>query len=260
MICNRRTALRAAGGMASLLLPILGVEGAMAQTATLSSMVLISKRLDVSTQQFRDWYIQHHAPDFLSFARPYLIRYGQDFVEKSRTGVADFDCITEFGYRNHEALMQLMKILERPEAKAKLASHPRPGSKPGPHEDHGGNRTFSTDEMLIAGRRRGYDLAGTRKQAVLLKRKGDPSPGAFIGATARFAAAGAAKAQDAALRVVLDLAVPEAGRPAPLFDAVMMIWPKDNADPASLFPSPPDEMEVADIVDLICYETVLSAA
>ncbi len=242
-----------------MLLPGLGAERAMAQTATLSSMVFISKRLDASTPDYRDWYIQHHAPDFLSFARPYLTRYAQDFVDRSRMGGADFDCITEFGYRSREALMQLLKILETPAAKAKLASHPRPGSKPGPHEDHGGSRTFSTDEMLIFGRRRGYDLPGTRKQALLLRRKGDPSPGAFTGAAARFAAAGAAKAQDAAIRVSLDLAVPEPGRPAPLFDAVMLIWPKNDADPASLFPPPPDEMEVADIVDLVCYETVLAA-
>ena len=260
MICNRRTALRATGRLAALMLPGLMMERAMAQTATLSSMVFISKRLDASTQEYRDWYIQHHAPDFLSFARPYLTRYGQDFVEKSRTGVADFDCISEFGYRSREALMQLMQILNMPDAKAKLASHPRPGSKPGPHEDHGGSRTFSTDETLIAGRRRTFDPPGTRKQAILLRRKADhPSPSAFISAAARYAAAGATKVSDTALRVSLDLAVPEPGRPAPLFDAVIFIWPKQDADPASAFTALPDEMEVADIVDLVCYETPLSA-
>jgi hypothetical protein len=220
-------------------------------------MVFISKRLDATTAEYRNWYIQHHAPDFLSFARPYLVRYTQDFVDKARMGAADFDCITEFRYRSREALAELMRVLDTPEAKATLASHPRPGSKPGPHEDHGGSRTFSTDERLLAGPARVYDRPGTRKQAVLLRRKGTASPAGFADAAAKF---GSTIAAGPTARVALDLAVPEVGRPTPLYDAVIQIWPRKGADPAASLGAPPDGIEIADIVDLLSYESQLGAA
>ena len=124
--------------------------------ATLATLVFISKRLDASTADYRKWYIEHHAPDFLSFAKPYLTRYTQDFVEKGAMGEVDFDCISEFNYRSRESLDALLKLTASPEATRTLASHPKVGSQPGPHEDHGGPRTFSVDERLLAGLPRGY--------------------------------------------------------------------------------------------------------
>ena len=96
---NRRTLLQSTVAGAGLL--ALG-RAARAQTATQTSMVFISKRLDASTADYRKWYIEHHAPDFMTYAKPYIYRYTQDFVDKGHMGEVDFDCITEFGYRSHD--------------------------------------------------------------------------------------------------------------------------------------------------------------
>ena len=223
-----------------------------AQRATLSTLVFISKRLDASTADYRKWYIEHHAPDFLSFGRPYLTRYTQDFVEKAHMGDVDFDCISEFQYRSLEALDALMKLTASPEARRALAAHPKIGSKPGPHEDHGGPRTFSVDERLLAGPPRPYDPSGTRKQALLIRRKGAATQAAFAEAATRFGSAIARHAD----RVVLDLAVAEADRPAPLFDGVIQIWPKGAGQ---LPGDAPAEIEVVNVLDLLSYESDLGA-
>jgi hypothetical protein len=229
---------------------------ATAQRATLSTLVFISKRLDASTADYRKWYIEHHAPDFLSFAKPYLTRYTQDFVEKAQMGDVDFDCISEFQYHSRESQDALLKLTASPEALRILAAHPKIGSQPGPHEDHGGPRTFSVDERLLAGPPRGYDPPGTRKQAVLLRRKESTTPEAFAGAARHF---GAAVAHTGATRVVLDLAVPEADRPAPLFDAVIQVWPAKGSDGVRATDAAPAEIEVANIIDLLSYESDLGA-
>jgi hypothetical protein len=227
-----------------------------AQRATLATLVFISKRLDASTADYRKWYIEHHAPDFLSFAKPYLTRYTQDFVEKAAMGDVDFDCISEFQYRSRESLDALLKLNAAPEAMRILAAHPKIGSQPGPHEDHGGPRTFSIDERLLAGSPRGYDPPGTRKQAVLLRRKDGATPEAFAAAAQHF---GSAIARRGADRAVLDLAAAEADRPAPLFDAVIMIWPAKGMDRVKSFDNAPGEIAVANIVDLLSYESDLGA-
>jgi hypothetical protein len=256
MLHGRRTMI--GGAMAGLTLVGSGLFAvpAGAQRATLATLVFISKRLDASTEDYRKWYIEHHAPDFLSFAKPYLTRYTQDFVEKGAMGEVDFDCISEFNYRSRESLDALLKLTASPEAMRILASHPKVGSQPGPHEDHGGSRTFSVDERLLAGPPRAYDPPGTRKQAVLLRRKGSATPDAFAAATQRF---GSAIARNGATRVVLDLAVPEADRPAPLFDAVIQVWPAKGSDGVKATDSAPAEIEVANIVDLLSYESDLGA-
>ena len=107
---SRRTVLLgSAAGLAALGTGLFAVP-ADAQRAALSTLVFISKRLDASTADYRKWYIEHHAPDFLSYARPYLSRYTQDFVEKAHMGDVDFDCISEFQYSSLEALDALQKI------------------------------------------------------------------------------------------------------------------------------------------------------
>jgi hypothetical protein len=253
---SRRTVMR--GAMAGLGLAGSGLVAmpARAQRATLATLVFISKRLDASTTDYRKWYIEHHAPDFLSFAKPYLTRYTQDFVEKGAMGDVDFDCISEFNYRSRESQDALLKLTASPEALRILASHPKVGTQPGPHEDHGGPRTFSVDERLLAGPPRGYDPPGTRKQAVLLRRKDGAAQDAFAGAAQRF---GSAIAPSGAERVVLDLAVAEADRPAPLFDAVIMIWPAKGMGRVKSLDKVPAEIEVANIVDLLSYESDLGA-
>lgn len=258
MITDRRTMLRqSVTGLTALGLLGNGLLAppAHAQSATLATLVFISKRLDASTADYRQWYIEHHAPDFLSFARPYLRRYTQDFVEKAGKDDVDFDCISEFQYRSAESRDALLKLTATPEAMKILAAHPKVGSQPGPHEDHGGSRTFSVEERVLAGPPRGYDPPGTRKRAILLRDKGSPSPEAFAEA-ARINGMGFGRGAD---RVVLDLAVREPDRPAPLFDAVIQIWPAKGDPAIPLDFLSPVYVEVVNIIDLLSYESNLGA-
>lgn len=249
---SRRTILKgSAAGLAALGTGLLS-RPARAQHATLSTLVFISKRLDASTADYRKWYIEHHAPDFLSFARPYLARYTQDFVEKAHKGDVDFDCISQFQYLSAEARETLQRLVTEPEAKRILAAHPKVGSKPGPHEDHGGARTFSVDERVLAGPARAYDPPATRKQAILIRRKPGATPDAFAAGLMLFGFPIARHAD----RVVLDMAVAEADRPTPLFDAVVQIWPKGQG----LMDIPgdmPEVIEVVNVLDLLSYESDL---
>jgi len=232
---------------------------ALAQTAPLETLVFLSKRLDASAAEFRSWYIEHHAPDFLSFARPYLKRYTQDFVEKSHMGEVDFDCISEFEYRSPESMAALLRVLDTPEAKQTLAAHPRPGSKPGPNEAHDGPRRFGIEERLLSGPPRGYDRPGTLKQAILLRRKGTPAAAVFDRAVGEFGATIARRLGPAADRLALDLALGEEGRPPPLFDAVIQVWPKNGANLTDAAAGAPDAVTVANIVDLLSYESDLGS-
>ena len=250
MRLSRRTVIK--GSAAGLLGSSLLALPAGAQHATLFTLVFISKRLDASTVDYRKWYIEHHAPDFLSFARPYLARYTQDFVEKAHMGDVDFDCISEFEYLNAEARETLQKLVAAPEAQRILAAHPKVGSQPGPHEDHGGPRTFSVGERVLAGPARGYDPPGTRKQAVLLRRKAGTTPDAFATAVMLFGFAIAQQAE----RAVLDLAIAEPDRPAPLVDAVIQIWPKGPGG-VDIPRDMPDAIEVVNVLDLLSYESDL---
>jgi hypothetical protein len=226
---------------------------AYARKATLFTLVFISKRLDASTADYRKWYIEHHAPDFLTFGRPFLKRYTQDFVENAHTSEVDFDCISEFGYRKQGDQEALMTLTATPEAQRALAADPKIGSKPGPHEDHSGSRTFSVTEQLLVGSPRGYDPPGTKKQAILLRDNGSPSPEDFA-LGARSYATGFGRGAE---RVVLNLAVREADRPPPLFDAIIQIWPGKEAYPID-FISPP-YVKMIDTIDLLSYDSNLGA-
>ncbi len=102
MTINRRTVLQHTAAGFTLMSGVFGsafrASSAKAQSATLMAMVFLSKRLDASTEQYRRWYIDYHAPDFLEFGARFLTRYTQDFVEKGHLGPVDFDAISEFGY------------------------------------------------------------------------------------------------------------------------------------------------------------------
>ncbi len=259
MTKSRRTVLRnSVTGLGALTALGGGVftVPAQAQSATLTTIVFISKRLDASTADYRTWYNEHHAPDFLSFAKPYLRRYAQHFVEKAYMGDVDFDVISEFQYRSPASRDALLKLTASPVGAKALAAHPKVGSQPGPHEDHGGSRTFSVDERRLAGPARGYDEPETRTQAILVARNASASPAAFVAAAQHFGAAIAAKG---AKRVIFDLAVPEKDRLAPLFDGVFQIWPAKGTERIDSFGEVPGEIEIANIVDLISYEAKLNA-
>jgi len=250
---NRRVLLQSTVAAAGLM--ALG-SAARAQTATTTSMVFISKRLDASTAAYRKWYIDHHAPDFMIYAKPYIYRYVQDFVEKGHMGEVDFDCITEFGYRSQDLREQLFHAVEDPKNQALIARHPKIGVKPGPNEAHDGPRRFSTDHQLVSGAQRGPDAQGTFKQAALLRIKGGAPRETFNAAVMKYALAIGRANKDTSIRVTADFAVPEPGAMTPLYDAVVQIWPKNKADLSKAFTAGvPPEAELSNIIDMVAYES-----
>ncbi len=230
---------------------------AFAQMATLDSVGYLSRRLDITHAQFREWYINFHAVDFMSFAKPHMIRYTQDYVERVHMGDGSFDVISHFGWRSAEDRATTLKFMGTPEGKAVMALHPRLGTKPGPHEDHSGSRTYSITERLVAGPARAYDPPGTPKQVALLRRK-DATPEMFMRAVNNYAGNLFNKAKGSAERITINVAVPEAGRPAPFHDAQVMVWPKSGTNLASVMQSPTDSIEIAAVISLISYDTDLS--
>lgn len=230
---------------------------ASAQMATLDSVGYLSRRLDITHAAFRDWYIKHHAVDFLSFAKPHMLRYTQDYVERVHMGDGSFDVISHFGWRSAEDRAKVLKFMGTPEGKAVMALHPRLGTKPGPHEDHSGSRTYSITERLVAGPARVYDPSGTPKQVAMVRRT-DTMPESFVRAVSNYAGNIFNKAKGAAERVTINFAVPEPGRPAPFHDAQVMVWPRNGTNLASVMQSPTDGIEIASVISLVSYDTDLS--
>ena len=264
---DRRTILQ--GSLTAAGLALIGAQAA-AQTqnwsapdadvpsATLKSMVFQSKRLDASTADYRKWYIEGHGPDYLSFAAPYLERYSRMFVEKSYRGPVDFDCVSELALPSREAGLANAKALDSAEGRAALARHPKIGTMPGPNEAHNGKHRFSVDERLLSGPPRGYDEQGLRKQLVLIRRKGAADAEAFLHALTNYGSGMARDRKDAIYRLVLNLAVPEPKREAPMYDAAYLIWPNSNANLATAFAAPPPEADIVNIVDVVTYEPDLA--
>jgi hypothetical protein len=226
---------------------------------SLRSLVFQSKRLDATTEEYRKWYIEGHGPDYIAVAGPYLERYSRMFVEKAHMGPVDFDCVSELALRSREAGVQNMKALDSPEWKASLVRHPKPGKVPGPNEAHNGKHRFSVDERLLSGTPRGYDPPGLRKQVVLTRRTQDVDAEAYLHALWKFGSGIARDRKDAVSRLVLDMAVPDPKREAPMYDAVYLIWPAKDADLAPAFAKPPAGVEIVNVVDVVTYEPDLEA-
>jgi len=226
---------------------------------TLRSMVFQSKRLDATTAQYRKWYIEEHGPDYVAVAGPYLERYSRMFVEKAHMEPVDFDCVSELALRSREAGEQNMKALDSPEWKASVAKHPKPGTKPGPNEAHNGKHRFSVDERLLSGQPRGYDPQGLRKQIVLTRRAADLDAEAYLHALWKYGSDIARDRKDEVQRLVLNMAVPDPKREAPMYDAVYLIWPNKDANLAPAFDQPPKGVQIVNVVDVVTYEPDLGA-
>jgi hypothetical protein len=89
----------------------------------------------------KDWYEGVHAPDFVSFAAPYMARYARNWVEEVEAGAApSFNVITEIQYKN-DAAKNRVRELQNSSAGAPLMEHvashfagasnnPRPAAQP----------------------------------------------------------------------------------------------------------------------------------
>jgi hypothetical protein len=205
----------------------------------------INKLPDYTTQSFRDWYEMRHAPDFLSFARPHLMRYARNFVTGSREPNPGIDVISEFGFRSAEAQAEVLRLMTTPAAD-RLKAPPRAIEK---------SLAVAIDERVLLGSPRGYDPAGTRKLAVLLRRQNDLPPemvGAHAGA---LAGAIAKRLGKDATRILLNVALPNQPAP-PAYDGMITIWPAGKAMVPEVIAAPPD-LEIVNVLELECFETDL---
>ncbi len=60
-------------------------------------MLLVSRRPDISREEFRDHYERIHAP-LAAQHLPHLVRYVRNYVIDEFAGPVDCDCVTEFWY------------------------------------------------------------------------------------------------------------------------------------------------------------------
>lgn len=60
-------------------------------------MLLLSRKVGMSFDEFRDYYETRHVPLASSFDTP-LVQYRRNYVVKPTVGSAGYDCITEVWY------------------------------------------------------------------------------------------------------------------------------------------------------------------
>lgn len=216
------------------------------KAASLTLLSFITRLPGQEPAEFFQWYEERHAPDFLGFATPHMARYCRNFVVGA-TSEAGFDVITEFAYKNEADQATVMKLLSEPASDA-LRRGPRGASK---------SVSVSVDETVIAGPARGHDKVPTAKKAVLLKRPDGVAPDAFAAGARDYATALAKSLGGDAIRTVLDLARPD-GAGAPLYDAVVVIWPKAGTLNASFAARTGAPLTVANVLDLATHEAPLA--
>ena len=239
---DRRAFLGLAAGALGLGLaaPLRAAGGPVLQAS------FINKLPDYTTQAFRDWYESRHAPDFLSFAQPHLMRYARNFVTGSRRPNPGIDVISEFGFRSAEAQAEVLRLMNTPAAE-RLKAPPRAIDK---------SLAVPIDERVALGSPRGYDPAGTRKLALLLRRQND-LPAEMVGAHAgALAGAIARRMGKDATRIAIAVALPNQPAP-PAYDAMVTIWPVGKAVAPDGIAAPPD-LEIVHVLELECHETDLS--
>lgn len=77
-------------------------------------MGVFCKRPDLTAEQFREYYENHHVPLVRSLL-PGMASYTRNYVQPGGWAAPPFDVITEILYDSPEAFAQSRKILENPE-------------------------------------------------------------------------------------------------------------------------------------------------
>lgn len=200
----------------------------------MKSLCLLSRRADLTREDFQRYYEESHAPlgashfPFAKYVRNHL-RDGEDI---------GFDTISEFWAEDLAKLSGLMTgpvgdIMRADESRFMDRTQIRPGS---------------SQETHLAGPPRGVDETPQRRIALLLSRPEGVAPEAFSTAAKAWGRA----LGEAAERVTLDELSPwnEPGFP---FDAILWIWPAEGAEPA--LGAPPPELALWGRVETRTAET-----
>jgi hypothetical protein len=212
------------------------------------STSFISKLPEYTAETFRTWYETHHAPDFLEFAKPYLMRYERNFVVGSARPNPGIDVISEFGFKSPDAQAEVLRLMATP-AGARIKGPPRAIEK---------SLAVFMDEQVASGPARGTDRAGTRKLGLLLKKKGEVAQAELAAQGHALASAVAANFGKRAERVVLDLAQP--GQTNPAYDGLITVWlaaPTAADIKAAAAIAPTAGIDIVNVLELECQESDL---
>ncbi len=189
-------------------------------------ITVFRRRQDLSRVQFRNYYEGHHVVMALQYVHHFgFHKYLRNHVVASVGAELDFDCLTEFHFKDAEQASQSAGFLQTPEGKMfaddelnflDMSYHP----------------SIAFIEKVVAGPPRGVDLGLTRKKMLVLKLVGATSGADVARVAEAFATGLAQRHSDELLRVSLDLpaVVPTVvGEIA----AVITLWPRQGSLPPS---------------------------
>jgi uncharacterized protein (TIGR02118 family) len=202
------------------------------------AIVLAPRSHRYTRAEFQRHYEEFHAPLFYAFGKVGVGRYVRNHIVRAIGDDPPFDTISEFwNYPDKRA--ELIAALRSPEAKALEEDvHTFLAER--------GN-VFNVGEELIAGAPRGFEPGPVTKRMILLKRADGVSAEAFVKAARDYAKA----VGTGASRVTMTLWQPE---PAPPMDAMVTIWPAEDAALPDVITKRPD-VEIRYALDVESYCT-----
>jgi uncharacterized protein (TIGR02118 family) len=193
----------------------------------LKVMTLFLKRPDMTRQQFRDYYEDHHVAMGLAANKHFgFVKYVRNHTVGAHTTppaqpFLEFDCFSEYTFPDVAKAVEAQKFMLTEEGKALAQDELN-------FLDMSYHPSFAVDESLIAGAPRGVDVGLMRKLGLVLARgKGVPAA-KFLESVDTFAREFARRHPKSFVRLVRDAAIETpAGRPP--FDALLTLWPKNDA-------------------------------
>lgn len=202
----------------------------------MKTIVLFSRRPDLSRDAFRDYYETKHVPlavwylHFAKYVRNHLIAPSD----------TEFDVMSEFWLADPDAAGGLATsaagaLLRKDEARFMIEDRFR----------------ATADESLLAGPPREAEIGRIKKYAVLCTRRAYSTSAEFIADTRDWGQR--LGTLSTLTRVTIDIVKPLAGGTFPA-DAILSLWPTELFDPAILA-SPPHSVESARVLTLDAYET-----
>jgi uncharacterized protein (TIGR02118 family) len=202
------------------------------------AIVLAPRSHRYTRAEFQRHYEEFHAPLFYSFGKVGVGRYVRNHIVRAIGDDPPFDTISEF-WNYPDKRTELIAALRAPEAKALEEDVHSVLAERG--------NVFAVDEQIISGPPRGFEPGPAKKRMILLKRPDGVSADDFAMVARRYADT----AGLGALRVALTLWQSE---PAPPMDAMVTIWPAEDAALPDAITKLPD-VEIPYALDVESYCT-----
>jgi hypothetical protein len=154
-----------------------------------------------------DWYESVHAPDFMSFAGPYMARYARNWVQAAEAGARpSYRVITEIQYKSESAKANVRRLSASPAGKPLLdhtMEHIRASGRPTPAPGAAPARPslFSVSPRALSRSARPSGPATAQRRIFVLRRSPEASQSAFEAAANAGARALARMASGAAVSI-----------------------------------------------------------